>query len=495
MLSFMFLSMLLSLSLACGSTEGIDDGPDPVGEPGPWLVAEPSYTPDSAAELLEWGAAYEGQIGPQKMDAVVAYLQAEDAIHEGDRAGAAQILDKLWEQYPIGDDSWWGTEWSAAGEHVGYPAAYYGLRMLTETAAVAPAPSGEPIRMGVVLVDCSEGVIPTTQEELSSGTGPETRRELDADLLENASPWVAQATEPFSWYVQAITDGQLELQVSVFHLQERCATVQVTESEGRYFAGPSNVEQLLADLPEEIRDQTHWWWVVHPSAVPDQVPGAQELEFVTGGMGRHKSGAPLFLSDDLWLKQKPFHMGEGDWYTLERRIYFNQWLQHEFAHHLFLVYPEFELEVESHQWFDRSTWPSDFEGQFEADYYAEAVEKRLQGASPSLNAQLRYAKVPEGLFSGLDVALLVGDYNRQPVENEWHSGRISVQEENLLWTNDAGVSWGLEPDLAAGVLRTGPDCPYDGDFVLTPTRDLDSGEWTTELAGFTFNGELYSLAP
>ena len=482
----------MALVLSCRPAADPEDGPPVVEEQGPWLVAEPSYDPASADELLEWAKAYEGQINEQKMDAVLAYLTAEDAMREGDRAEALSIVNKLWDQYPVGDDSWWSTDWSAGGEHVGYPAAYYGLRMLSESAAVSPAPQGEPIRLAVVLVDCSEGVIPTTQEELESGTGPETRRELDAELLENAGPWVAQATEPFTWYVQAITDGKLALQVSVFHLQDSCATVQVDENEGRYFAGPNNVSQLLAELPEEVREQTNWWWMVHPSAVPNEVPGAQELEFVTGGMGQHESGAPLFLSDDLWLKQKPFHMGEGDWFTLERRIYFNQWLQHEFAHHLFLVYPQFQLEEQSHQWFDRETWPSDFEGQFEADYYAEAVDKRLKTASPSLNAQLRYAKVPEGLFADIDLASLAGEYERLPVENEWHSGRISLEGEAMLWTNDAGVSWGLEPDLQAGLLITGPDCPYEGNFVLTPTRDAESGEWNTELAGFTFNGELYA---
>lgn len=483
----------LLLSMACQNPTRVPDTPAPEVDPGPWLVEAPSYTPDSAGELLAWSEAYPELAGTQKMDAVVAYLQAEDALRAGDRAEAAKVLDALWERYPIADDAWWRTGWSEHGEHVGYPAAYYGLRMLTEVAATPPAPQGDPVRMAVVLLDCSEGVIPTTQAELDAGTGPQTRRELDAEVLENASPWFAQGTEPFTWYVQAITGGQLALDVSVFHLQDRCATVQVNESEGRYFVGPTNVSELLAELPEEVQAQTHWWWVLHPSAVPKEVPGAEELEWVTGGMGRHETGAPLFLSDDLWIKQKPFHLGDGDWFTLERRIYFNQWLQHEFMHHLFLVYPEYTLEPTGHDWFDRSTWPADFVGQFEPDYYAEAVDKRLKQASPSLNAQLRYGRVPEGLFADTEVASLVGAYQRAPVQNDWHSGRIEMEGEGLRWINDAGVSWGLAPEMEQGLLITDEDCPYEGDFVLTPARDPESGAWDGGLTGFTFNGELYAV--
>jgi len=41
--------------------------------------------------------------------------------------------------------------------------------------------------------------------------------------------------------------------------------------------------------------------------------------------------------------------------------YFPQWFQHEFFHHLYRSYPDLKLEAASHQWFDRLSWPRDFE--------------------------------------------------------------------------------------------------------------------------------------
>jgi hypothetical protein len=46
-----------------------------------------------------------------------------------------------------------------------------------------------------------------------------------------------------------------------------------------------------------------------------------------------------------------------------------------------------------------------------------------------------------------------------PVVNDWHRGEIHQTGEDLVWTNDAGVSWLWEPDLSVGALFTGPDCP------------------------------------
>jgi len=69
-----------------------------------------------------------------------------------------------------------------------------------------------------------------------------------------------------------------------------------------------------------------------------------------------------------------------------------QWLQHEFFHHVFSAYRKLGLEATSHQWHDRAAWPPDFEGRLEADYYAEALHRRLQlETRPPLHVRLRRA--------------------------------------------------------------------------------------------------------
>lgn len=194
-----------------------------------------------------------------------------------------------------------------------------------------------------------------------------------------------------------------------------------------------------------------------------------------------------------WLTRKPPHLGSGPYSDVERNIYLPQWLQHEFFHHLYRTYPEFGLEATSHQWFSLANWPSDFVGRFEPDYYHESVFRRLQGAQEPMAAALRYATdgAPWGQLNLFDV---FGSYDREPVQNPWHSGVIQPGAP-LRWQNQAGVSWNLTPDLLNGRLLTGPDNPYFGSpladaFQLVLKRNA-LGDILPELAGFSFLGELY----
>ncbi|MCA9127378.1 MAG: hypothetical protein KDB22_09835 [Planctomycetales bacterium] len=78
----------------------------------------------------------------------------------------------------------------------------------------------------------------------------------------------------------------------------------------------------------------------------------------------------------------------------------------------------------------------------------------------------------------IDVDALLGEYERTPVENEWHSGTISKDRSgNLRWTNRAGIQWSLRVDNQQDRLLTAGDCPYPGQhFRLTrvqPSRKID----------------------
>ena len=69
-------------------------------------------------------------------------------------------------------------------------------------------------------------------------------------------------------------------------------------------------------------------------------------------------------------------------------MYRPNWLQHEFMHHLFTLWPEFQLEVTGHQWFDRNTWPADFVGNSEPDHDHETLTKRILAATHSVAQML-----------------------------------------------------------------------------------------------------------
>lgn len=86
---------------------------------------------------------------------------------------------------------------------------------------------------------------------------------------------------------------------------------------------------------------------------------------------------------------------------------------------------------------------------------------------------------------------LLGAYRRLPVENPWHEGTISLAEGSgeapLRWTNRAGVSWDLIPDLERGILETGTGNPYYEAGQRHFALETDGGE----VVGFWFGSEHF----
>lgn len=179
------------------------------------------------------------------------------------------------------------------------------------------------------------------------------------------------------------------------------------------------------------------------------------------------NGLPLFLSDDLWFVRKFNHMGKGMWTETEVRTYHPQWFQHEFMHAIYRIWPEFELEKKAHQWYDRTTWPEDFQGLYESDYYTESINKRLLTATPSLSNMLVSGKIIDVNINMIDT--LVGRYKRNPVLNDWHDVTVSSRIGGLKWTNAAGISWNL--NIVGNKLETDPaQCPYGAVAVNVQTK-------------------------
>lgn len=99
-----------------------------------------------------------------------------------------------------------------------------------------------------------------------------------------------------------------------------------------------------------------------------------------------------------------------------------------------------------------------------------------------ISGQAAQAELPNGLL---------GDYRRFPVENPWHEGTISLVEDSgeflLRWTNRAGVSWVLYPELQRGRLRTGEGNPY----LEAGATHFELEQREGEVVAFWFNGEHY----
>lgn len=92
----------------------------------------------------------------------------------------------------------------------------------------------------------------------------------------------------------------------------------------------------------------------------------------------------------------------------------------------------------------------------------------------------------------LTLDAVYGTYRREPVQNGYHVGTISLKSGSgssavLQWTNQANVKWNLFPDLAAGTMGTDTTNPY---FTDRQTFELlvENGQ----LLGFYFGTEFYA---
>ena len=426
---------------------------DATPEPPYRLITDPGHTSDTDAQLAEFYATYGARetFPADHVRAIEAMLRADDAANDGDFTGADALIESVFALVPRSTPGWDAApRVGHAGSNTGHPVAYYGLRMLEQIVAFAPSEDAtNSLHMTAVVAPCAVGRAPQPP-----GTEPTEDLDvaLDPRILEDNARRLFVATSLFRHWLRAITDGvNVELQVYVL---EDCSTVDFTDSEGTIVSYPDS-EEMIHAVHSDVANTTDIWWVITPSGIRN-TEAELERHTITGGMGLSGLGLPLLLSDDRWFTQKPNHLGEGEWTELELRTYHTQWFQHEFMHHLFRTWPEFGLEATGHQWFDRRTWPDDFEGVFEPDYYAEAITRRLRSATPSIAEALEAPTFLSIAELGMDAVL--GSYERRPVENGYHEVTIERRGDAVIWQNAAEVSWSLLE--REDMLFTGPDCPY-----------------------------------
>lgn len=441
--------------------------------------------------------------------ALNVFINAEEEYHQGRYDAASALIDKLFADVPVGSSKWSEADAAAAdsmaisGLNIGLPPCYYALRMLADCCAWKLAgetpEDAKKVVWTIVMPGGLEGKQPRNNTERANKAGPVVRCELDPRIKENDYQIVRQSTRLFSEYVSAITRGRLDVKLNFLPLADLTVPGVVN-------AAPDSVAGITGDgfgkiweaVPAAVKAKTDWWWILYPSNVPEQFPDFRSTEFITGGMGSGLDGkSPCFIIDDRWLLRKPPHLGHGDMHPLERRSYLPQWLQHEFFHHLYARYPALRLETaKGHDWFDRQTWPRDFVGEFEPDYYYESLHKRILKARLPLHIALKY--VLSDLSQVFTPEMIAGRYRREPVENDWHRGELTIEPasngKKFRWKNQAGVSFLLESNLKSGSLLTAPDSPYfdteEGKrFVLELKRR--KADESPELLGFRYNGDLY----
>lgn len=448
-----------------------------------------------ATTLEEFYNCYEGpeDFNAHSVAALTTFIEAEDAIQAGDYAEAKVMVDALFETYPKGNNVWFNAYAEINGSNIGSPHAYYGLRMMEDIIDHhlnnSQDVEARTVKMKVVLVGCSQGIQPTTDAELQNGTGTFVEHVIDPKLRADNYRILRQSFDLMSRYVTAITKGQLVVEVEFVELPEMCLEVGVTSTEPHL--AYSGIGPVWDNLDEEVKAETDWWWIIYPSHVPE-FPDFEDESFITGGMGGDSKGGPVFIADDQWAVRKPAHLGAGLYSDIERRAYLPQWFQHEFFHHLFRIYPELNLEVNGHDWFNLNFWPADFEGRFETDFYSEALHKRLQVDCVPLASKLitRVGEEQREAFEQLSIDELVGAYSLENVQNEWHIGEIRRVGENYFWRNNANVQWSATPNIVAGRFETGADSPYPGQDFFIDLYETD-GNYIPGVVGLKFQGDIY----
>lgn len=439
---------------------------------------------------------------PHYIEAVDAYYAAEKLVRAGSYIKAAQLLDTFWQKYPQGDAVWHALPEQAGGVFIGHPPAYTALTMLSKIAHTFS--DGRPrateiLQMTVVLPKTARGNDPGTLQEALANQGTERVLQLDARIAAGNYRAVRESLWLFNEYLSALLGGKVQVRQKFVQLPIMLDLYNLPLAAGglNNTLGPKSYEQLwTAVASTTLQAETDFWMIVHPSNIPSNSDVRNGIYLARGAMARGPAGAPCLVVDDLFILQASphFKVNEKPFSNMEQQLYLPQFYQHELFHYIFSKFPELKLEASPHQWHDRKTWPSDFLGSFESDYYSEAMEKRILVAPTPLVTYFRFQSPPAKFWKSVSPESLVGEYRREPVENGWHTGDIVQEDGKFMWKNRAGAKWGLIYN-AKGEFETNPSNPYHQNpagraFRLQVPRDPD-GRFGTEVSGFIFNNELY----
>ncbi|GBF51458.1 hypothetical protein LPTSP4_29950 [Leptospira ryugenii] len=432
------------------------------------------------------------------VEAVETYLKAEDLIRSANYAAANSLLTEYWRSNPESTSS---IPENAGGIFTGHPPAYASLQMITKVANVLSSgipKERETFRYTILIPDSATGYDPSNLGDAEYNKGKPVSYRISPKIAANQYQVLKESTWLFAEYLSALFEGQVKVIIEIVPLKVSLPIEMQKVAEGAFTSRPEQkaMEILWQKVPNSIKQRTDFWMLVFPSHKPSNQELKKTYYFTGGGMGTAYNGSPLILIDDEFLLRAQPHFGvnEKSFDSLERRLYIPQFLQHEFFHHIYRNYTEFKLEAKGHQWHDRSSWPKDFVGKFESDYYQESFEKRIRRAEPSLLSKLRFQEPSKEVWSSLQSDSMIGQYVREPEENDWHRGTIVEDSSTLYWENEAGVRWRLT-DNNEGELIKDEGTPYyeyplGKSFKLKIKRD-NSGKYSDQIDGFYFNGEYY----
>jgi hypothetical protein len=388
-------AVLVTSLLSCGGGGGTNVVSDTASAPAPPASTSAAVPPtppstNTPAALAEFWDRYGAKENfPSKyVELITKLLEAEDKVVDKDYQGARLIVDDLIKKNPLigdtgdGEQGWWAhygpTQPGKPRPHLGEPGPYPHLRMLDEITRVGiskPMLGKTPIQMTIVMPVCSD-IIP-------DGGSTLINERLNPEIEAVNYKTVRQSLRLFQSYLLAISGGELNLELKFYKIN-KCFEIN---KEKNYV---SNFNEPLLQLPKGVAEKTDMFWLIYPR---DIAKGTMVGSFSGGISSFNGTSKPVFICEDSWIimKRAP-DQGVGPRTELERRMYLSQWLQHEFFHHLYSAWKvELGIEDNGHPWRDRNTWPADFTGKEEVDYYSETIRKRFYQVTPSIAQRLQRA--------------------------------------------------------------------------------------------------------
>lgn len=451
------------------------------------ILKDPAVLPKATDQLAAFYTANGGKAGftDIKQKSLETVLYALEEIEAGQLVAARARIDAMLAIYPFSTDGvGWNEDPAYRGLNIGNPPGYYALRMLDQILTL-----GNPSRTGKLRMTAVVAATATVTRPTLPDYAPETvQLGIVPEILVDDAHRLHLMTRLFRRWVQAISGG-LEVELKV-HVVTESATVgyrnilSSTPGDRDLVLMLPEGEQIINSVPSSIANTTDLWWVIVPSGVPTDSENYTR-RFVTGGMTQHSSGVPLLLSDDAAFTRKIGDLGTGRYSEVELMMYHPMWLQHEFMHYIYTLWPEFQLEVIGHQWFDRLTWPSDFVGFNEPDYYHESLTKRIFGSPRSVAQSISMLEYAD--MTVFPLAKLLGNYQRQPRENDWHDMTMSLTDGNLKWTNAAGLVWDVN------IIGMDPITVATGGYDALKLRvQIDAND---NVVSITFKGDKFIRIP
>jgi len=366
------------------------------------------------------GAANGGRdhFNVEYVEAVTTAIEAEDLFHAGLYKEANDAVKNLWEKHPTGSNVWDWNNRNMRPKIQGFSEThpYALLRMVEDmssfqlTADHVPASPKKQMVITVVLAEM-ETILPTSWNDFSSedGTMKENvgvsktilfdEKMLDGDykiIHENLKTWIA--------YIENVAvQGHIDFQVKVVKTVEPLyCSIRLKENENtgkfdlREFKTECDERNLLSKLPNNVIGDSHWFMLVHPHYAKE-LRGFEDFQsFDPHTDDKSMEGIHFFdyfplyvMFETNWLQTYIEDLSGGlrDLSEVERRLWWARWTMHEMFHYLLgILYKNEGLEDEYHQWFDTTKWPQDFVGQWESDYFHEAMHKRFLKA-PTLPSE------------------------------------------------------------------------------------------------------------